>query len=90
MDKDGKITLQVGAWGEEVGDDNDSLGAARDEKIGGLLKTGTAEFEEGGLYERIVAGTCEFGCSRADCLIGRFDSGAVGEDDDSRSHALLM
>jgi hypothetical protein len=88
--KYGKISLQVRAWGEEVGDDNDSLDAPGNEEIGCLLKTGTPEFEEGGLYERVVAGTCEFGCSRADCLIGRFDSGAVGEDDDSRSHALLM
>ena len=53
-------------------------------------RLGTAEFEEGGLDDGVVAGACEVGGYGPDGLVGRFDAGAVGEDDDSSGHALLM
>ena len=60
------------------------------QKIGGLFEAGTAEFQEGGLDDGVAAGACKVGGYGADGLVGRFDAGAVGEDDDSSSHALLM
>ena len=61
-----------------------------DQKVGSLFEAGTAEFQESGLDDGVVARACEVGGYRADGLVGRFDAGAVGEDDDSSSHALLM
>ena len=69
---------------------DDPLHAAGDQQIGSLFQTGTAKFQEGGFDVGVAAGACEVGGRRPDGLVGRFDSGAVGEDDDSSSHALLM
>ena len=77
------------AGGEEVGDDDDAVDAPGDQQIGSLFQAGTAEFQEGGFDDGAVAGAYEVRGCRADGLVGRLDSGAVGEDNDS-SHALLM
>ena len=90
LDEHGQVSLQVGAWSEKVGDDDDLPHAPGDQEVGGLLETGTPKFKEGRLDHRVIARTRELRCRRADGLVGRFDSGAVGEDDDPGSHALLM
>ena len=54
------------------------------------LRGWAPEFQEGGLDDGVAAGAREFRGDRADGLIGRFDAGTVGEDDNPRGHALLM
>src|ERR1019366_2052382 len=78
------------ARGEEVRDDHDALHTASHQPIGSLFQTGSAEFQEGGFDDRIVARACQIGGGRAHGLVRRFDARAVGEDDDSGGHALLM
>src|ERR1017187_308223 len=89
-DKGGQVPLQVQAGSEEVGDDDDALHETSDQQICGFFQTGTAEFQEGGFDDRGVARACEVGGGHTDGLVGRLDSGSVGEDDDSRRHALLL
>jgi hypothetical protein len=86
----GQVTLQMRSRSEEVGDDDDPLHALGDEEIGSLFQGGRAELQEGGFDDWVAARASEVGRHRADGLIGRFDSGAVGEDDDCSGHALLM
>src|ERR1035438_7161649 len=76
------------AGGEEVGDDDDAVEAPGDQQIGSLFQAGTTEFQEGGFDNGAVADACEVCGCRADGLVGRLDSGAVGEDNDSSGHAL--
>ena len=75
---------------EEVGDDDEPAHAASDEHIGSFFDIGAAEFQECGFHVSVLAGACKLRCRFPDSFVGGFDSGAVGEDDDSSSHALLM
>src|ERR1017187_3299773 len=78
------------AGGEEIGDDDDAVDAPGDQQIGSLFQAGTAEFQESGFDNRAVTDPCQVRGCRADGLVGRLDSGAVGKDNDRSGHALLM
>ena len=89
-DYGGQVALQVGARSEEVGDDEDALHTLGDELIGSLFEAGSAEFQEGRFDKRETARAGQTGRSLPHRLIGRFDAGAVGEDDDGSDHALVV
>src|ERR1019366_6636938 len=69
LDKSGQVTLQVQAGSEEVGDDDDALHETSDQQICGFFQTGTAEFQEGGFDDRVVARACEVGGGHTDGLV---------------------
>src|ERR1035438_1984955 len=89
-DKGGQVPLQMRTGSEEVGDDDDALHETSDQQIRGFFQTGTAEFQEGGFDHRVVARARKVGGCHTDSLVGRLDSGSVGEDDDSGDPALLL
>ena len=88
--ENGQIALQVHTGSEEVRDNDEPLYAACDQQIGSFFNVRAAKFEKRGFHVGVVAGACEVSRRLPDSLVGRFDSGAVGEDDDPGSHALLM
>ena len=86
MDERGQVALHVKPEGEEVGDDDDVVGAGGGEAGGGAGEVGGAEFEEGGFDQGKPAGAGESGGDIADGLVGAFNAGAVGKEDVTGGH----
>ena len=76
-----QVALHVSPERQEIGDDDDAPGAARDEQRGGAAEIGLAQFQERGL-DHVLAGGSHLGGDIAHGLIGAFDARAVGEDDE--------
>ena len=76
-----QVALHVRAQRQEVGDDDDPPGAARDEqsRSGGEIRL--ANFEEG-RFDNVLAGSSHLSGDVAHGLVGAFDARAVGEDDE--------
>ena len=87
VDKAGKVALQMHPEGKEVGDDQNAVDAFRQKCGDSAIERGLPEFEEGSFDVREIAGACEVGSNSAYGLVGRFNAGTVGEDDDAGDHA---
>ncbi len=75
-----QVALHVRSERQEIGDDDDALGAARDEQRGCAAEIGLAQFQESG-FDDVLAGGSHLDDDIAHGLIGAFDARAVGEDD---------
>ena len=75
---------------EEIGDDDNPPDSPRCHLGGRLIQAGLSEFQEGGLDVGISGGACKISGYGPDRLIGGLDPGAVGKNDESSGHALLM
>jgi hypothetical protein len=89
IDEAGEVALHVEAEGEEVRQHDDAGGAGGGKTVGGDLEGGIAEFEEGGDDIGIAAPVREIGGDGAHGFVGRFDAGAVGENDDAGFHEAV-
>lgn len=87
-DDSGEITLQMHSQRQEVWNDDDAVQALFAETDHRSFEIGLAKFEKSGLHMRGIAGASQFCGDVTDGLVGRFDAGAVGENDDPRAHTL--
>ena len=81
----GEIAFHMEAERKEVGDDDQSSDALGGQAGGGGVEVGIAEFQEGG-DDAGVDGRGERGRHGSDGLIGGFDPGTMGENDDAVGH----
>ena len=84
----GEVTLQVDTEGQEIGNDDDAADTLSGKECHGALQIGLAQFQEGGLNAVETARPRQFRGDRPHGLVGRFDAGSVGKNDDPGAHAL--
>ena len=72
----------MGAKREEIRDDDDALGATRDEKFSGAGQIGYSKLKKRGL-DCVIAGTGHLRGNLTHGLIGAFDARAVSEDNEA-------
>jgi hypothetical protein len=78
-----QIALHVRAQRQEIGEDDDPLGAARDEQSSSGGKIRLADFEKG-RFDNVPAGSSHLSGDGADGLVCALDARAVGEDNEPR------
>ena len=91
FDESRQVALHMESQGEEIGYHYDPLNAVVGEALDCASEVGLAEFQKRGFHLFEGASATRQGCGhRAHRLVGRFDAGAVCEDDDSGGHAPWM
>ena len=86
LDQAGQIAFQVGAQGEEIGENGDFPDSLADQAFDRAGEVGLAQFEESRLDIGIGTGFGQGGGGVADGLVGRFDARSVAEDDEAGGH----
>ena len=82
----GQITFQVEPQGQEIGQHDDAADSFPDEAVDGGFEVRPAEFQEGRLDMAKRTHLGEVADDGADPLVGAFDPGAMGEEDQAGGH----
>jgi hypothetical protein len=86
VDEARKVALQMHPEGKEIRYDQNAVDAFRQKCGDSAIERGSAQFEKGSLDVREIAGAGKVGSDSAYGLVGGFNAGTVGEDDDAGSH----
>ena len=86
LDDPGKVAIHVESQRQKIGQDYDAREAGFSEPARGGFERRLSEFEEGRHYLGVSAGARQIGSNRSHRLVGRFNAGSVGKDDDAGVH----
>ena len=86
LDDAGKVAIHVESERQEIGQDDDAREAGFSEPAGGGFERWLSKFEESRHYMGVSAGARHVGGDRSHRLVGRFNAGSVGKDDDAGGH----